>query len=222
MSDSLFAAVPFAALIICAVTAAIVCRRAAARDGGCGLRLASSAVRRALVVAAAAVAAEHLLLLIAPEAVLRWNVDMRRLIVLEAVGAIAGCACVAAALVALWRHVFGDPPHHASIARTLNLSVASVTIVSGVTIAVAYRWASSWSVVTLTPYVLSLSSAQPRVDLVASTPFLVRLHLLGAFASIALLPLGDTFAAAVTAARGSIRTMTTLVSRARATSGEGR
>src|SRR4029079_13170070 len=100
-------------------------------------------------------------------------------------------ACAAAALVALWQQLFTDRSRGQSIGRTLNLSVATVMMVSGVAIAFAYRWASSWSVVTLTPYVLSLSSAHPRVDLVASTPFLVRSHVLGAFASIALLPLGD-------------------------------
>ena len=79
----------------------------------------------------------------------------------------------------------------------------------------AARWASSWSVVTLTPYVLSLPSTHPRVDLVASTPFLVRLHVLGAFAAIALLPFADTFARSVARVRRSVRAITTVASRAR-------
>jgi nitrate reductase gamma subunit len=90
-------------------------------------------------------------------------------------------------------------------------------MVSGVAIALVYRWASSWSVVTLTPYVLSLPSAHPRVDLVASTPFLVRLHVLGAFASIALMPFGDTFARCVAGVRRSFGAIATLASRARVT-----
>jgi nitrate reductase gamma subunit len=214
MTNDVFSEVPLAALIVCAIACAVVCGRTA---NGSDRRAPAgrTAARASLLVAVAAVAIEHLLLLAAPQAVLRWNGDARRLIVLEAGGAIAGCACVAAVLVALWRQLFTDPSRDQSIGRTLNLSVASVMMVSGVAIALAYRWASSWSVVTLTPYVLSLSSTHPRVDLVASTPFLVRLHVLGAFASIALLPFADTFAGLVARLRRFVRAIATLASRAR-------
>ena len=213
MAGIVFSQAPLAALIVWAVASAIVCRRTANQPGG---RVGSTlTLARCLLIAAfAAVAVEHLVLIATPQAVLRWNGDARRLIVLEAGGAIAGCVCVAAALVALWRQLFADAPRDQSIGRTLNLSVASVMMVSGVAIAFAYRWASSWSVVTLTPYVRSLPSTHPRVDLVASTPFLVRLHVLGAFASIALLPFGDTFARFVARGRRSARAIAVLASRA--------
>jgi len=216
MTNDVFSEVPVAALIACAIACVVVCRR----DANGSDRRAPAAwttARASLLVAFAAVAGEHLLLLAAPQAVLRWNGDVRRLMVLEAGGAIAGCACAAAALVALWRQLFTDRSPDQSIGRTLHLSVASVMMVSGVAIALAYRWASSWSVVTLTPYVLSLPSTHPRVDLVASTPFLVRLHVLGAFASLALLPFGDAFAGLVARLRRSVRTIVTLASRARLT-----
>lgn len=216
MAGTVFAQAPLAALIICVIASAIVCRRTANHRRG---RVGSTftAARCVLLGAFAAVTIEHLLLLAAPQAVLRWNGDPRRLIVLEAGGGVAGCVCVAAALVALWRQLFAESSREQSIGRTLNLSVASVMMVSGVAIAVAYRWASSWSVVTLTPYVLSLPSTHPRVDLVASTPFVVRLHVLGAFASIALLPFGDTFARSVARARRSVRAIAMLASRVRIT-----
>lgn len=214
MAGTVFSQAPFVALIVGAIASAIVCRRLASHPDA-RVRARSSAARCLLCIALAAVGAEHLLLLLAPQAVLRWNADVRRLIALEAVGAVAGCACAVAALVALWRQLLSDRGDKRSVARTLNLSVASVVMVSGVTIAIAYRWASSWSVVTLTPYVLSLSSAQPRTDLVASTPFLVRLHVLGAFASLALLPFADTFAAVAARVGRSVGVIATRLSRAR-------
>jgi nitrate reductase gamma subunit len=214
VTNDVFSAAPFAALIACAIASAIVCRRTV--NGSQVTRPGTRACGRCLLlIALAVVALEHLLLLVAPQAVLRWNADVRRLFVLEAVGAVAGCACVAASLLALWRQLFSKTSDDTSIARTLNLSVASLMMVSGVAMALAYRWASSWSAVTLTPYVLSLSSTQPRVDLVASTPFLVRLHVLGAFASIALLPFADTFAAFAARVRRSYGEIAALVSRAR-------
>ena len=214
MSGTVFSQAPFVALIVCAIAGAIVCGRIA-NHSQAPRRGRWTAARCLLSIAFAAVGIEHLLLLVAPQAVLHWNADVRRLIVLEAGGAIAGCACVAAALVALWRQLFTDASRNQSIGRTLNLSVATVMMVSGVAIAVAYRWASSWSVVTLTPYVLSLPSTHPRVDLVASTPFLVRLHVLGAFASMALLPFGDAFAGFAARLRRSVGAIATLASRAR-------
>ena len=216
MGSTVFSLAPFAALIVCAIGGVLVCGRDANRVH-VRTRPRWTVARCLPLIAFAMVGAEHLLLLAAPHAVLRWNADVRRLIALEAIGGVAGCACVAAALVALCRQLFGAAPADKSIARTLDLSIASVAMVSGVAIAIAYRWASSWSVVTLTPYVWSLSSAQPRVDLVASTPFLVRLHVLGAFASVALLPFGEAFAAFVAGVRWSVGATATLISRPRFT-----
>ena len=214
MVSTVFSQAPLAALIVCVIAATIVCRRSANPRTRCvGPTL--TVPRCVLLIAFAAVAVEHLLLLVAPQAVLRWNVDVRRLIVFEAVGGVAGCACVAAALVALSRQLLSESSDSKSIARTLNLSVASVVMASGVTIALAYRWASSWSVVTLTPYVLSLSSTQPRIDLIASTPFVVRLHVLGSFASIALLPFADSFAVFAGRVARSVGAIATRLSRAR-------
>ena len=214
MAGIVFSQAPLAALIVCVIASAIVCRRSANHSAR-RVRSTLTVARCLLLLAFAAIAVEHLLLLIAPQPVLRWNADVRRLIVLETVGVAAGCACAAAALVALSRQLLSEASDSKSIARTLNLSVASVVMVSGVTIALVYRWASSWSVVTLTPYVLSLSTAQPRVDLVASTPFLVRLHVLGAFASLALLPFADTFAAVAARVGGSVSAIAARLSRAR-------
>ena len=214
MASTVFSQAPLASLIVCVIAAAIVCRRSATLSAG-RVRSTLTVARSLLLIAAAAVAVEHLLLLIAPQAVLRWNADVRRLLALEALGAVAGCVCVAAALVALWRQLLNETPDRKSIPRTLNVSVASVVMVSGVAIAVAYRWASSWSVVTLTPYLWSLSSAQPRIDLVASTPFLVRLHVLAGFASLALLPFADTFAAVAAAVSRSVHASATRLARAR-------
>jgi nitrate reductase gamma subunit len=214
MTNDVFSQVPFAAVLVGAIAFVVLWRRHAAPSSA-SAPTPWTAPRGAWRIAVAAVAAEHLLLLAAPQAVLQWNVDLRRLIVLEAVAVVAGSVCTAAALIALWRQLFSETSDHSSIARTLNLSVASVVIGSGVALAVVYRWASSWSVVTLTPYVLSLSSLHPRVDLVASTPFLVRLHLLGAFACLALLPCTDTFAAIVPRVRRSIGVIAALAARGR-------
>src|SRR4029077_17582603 len=54
------------------------------------------------------------------------------------------------------------------------------------TIAVRYRWGSSWSEVTVVPYLHSLVRLAPSTTLVARLPFLVRLHVFGAFVLLAV------------------------------------
>ena len=67
-----------------------------------------------------------------------------------------------------------------------------IEVISGLAIAVLYRWGSSWSGVTLVPYLLSLLHMKPAVELVAGMPFLVRLHVVCAFALLAIAPFTET------------------------------
>ena len=63
-----------------------------------------------------------------------------------------------------------------------------VQIVSGIWIAVGYRWGSSWFAVSMTPYLQSLFTLQPDVRLVAAFPHVVKLHIVTAFMLIGLFP----------------------------------
>jgi nitrate reductase gamma subunit len=72
---------------------------------------------------------------------------------------------------------------------TVFLAIVFTILVSGVLIAVFYRWGSSWGAMTLGPYVASLVSGQPAVQLATQMPALVQLHVLATFAAIAVVPL---------------------------------
>jgi nitrate reductase gamma subunit len=142
---------------------------------------------RAMAAAAFAIAALHLLLLFAPNAVLRWNRQTPRLLMLEAVGFVAGVLCSIASAGRLWRHLADRTDDERSLPTTVALTLVLVATLSGAALAAAYRWASSWSVVTLTPYVVSLLRLAPREELIAATPFIVRLHVFCAFPLVAVL-----------------------------------
>jgi nitrate reductase gamma subunit len=58
----------------------------------------------------------------------------------------------------------------------------------GFWVALFYRWGSDWYVHTAVPWIVSLAQLQPRVEYVASLPWLVKLHMLGGFLIIALFP----------------------------------
>jgi len=164
--------------------------------------------------AALAVVALHLLLLAAPQFVLRWNRDTSRLLLLELGGAAAGIVCAIAIVSILRRHVIDCAHGACSIAKTVALTLIAIAVVSGVVIAVGDRWASSWSVVTLTPYVASLARLAPQTEFIAAAPFFVRLHVFCTFAIVALVPFTSVGSLALVAFTRSVHAVMKPASRA--------
>jgi len=81
----------------------------------------------------------------------------------------------------------------------LFLSLLFTTLLSGSLTAVLLRWGSEWGAATLAPYTLSLLRGRPAVALAIGMPFLVRLHVFSAFATLALFPATDAASALVAA-----------------------
>lgn len=135
-------------------------------------------------------AAAHLAGMVLPRVVLWWNGSPGRLYLLEGVGLIAGiaalvccCALIARQLGSSSRSLITE------LSDTVFLALLLVGILSGVLTAVLYRWGSTWSAVTLAPYMSSLVHAKPATSFATQMPFLVRLHVFSAFAALAVFPL---------------------------------
>ena len=131
----------------------------------------------------------HLLGFAFPAGILRWNQQPLRLFALESTGLVAGSITLLGFIVAAARRLSANG--HLGPASPLDViagTLVSIEIVSGIAIAVLYRWASSWSGVTLTPYLLSLFRLEPSVTLVSGMPFPVRLHVFCAFAVVGIVP----------------------------------
>lgn len=75
-----------------------------------------------------------------------------------------------------------------SLASTLLWMFLAAAVVSGLAMALVYRWGSAWQTVTIVPYLRSLVRVRPEVRLVAETPPLVRFHVLAGIAAGAALP----------------------------------
>ena len=134
--------------------------------------------------------AAHLLGVAFPRAILWWNGNTSRLYLLEGAGLIVGISSLACGCALLYRHL-----GHSSggvvieLPDTVFFGFMFVGLLSGVLTAVLYRWGSTWSSVTLAPYMASLVRTKPAANLVSEMPFLVRLHVFSAFAAIAIFPL---------------------------------
>ena len=153
---------------------------------GDGSRLVVAATRSAIAV----IAVGHLLAFAVPRGVLLWNQQLVRLLLLEAVGIVAGSVALAGLVAAHVRRARVSDPRAAwppidIVAGTLVL----MATLSGLSIAVRYRWASSWSEVTVAPYLQSLVRLAPSTTLVEQLPSLVKLHVFGAFVLLAVAPM---------------------------------
>ena len=131
----------------------------------------------------------HLAGVLSPQRVLLWTSVPVRLYALEILGFGAGLSALAGWALVTWRHVKqSDASIGSQAADAIFLSLLFTTLFSGSLTAILFRWGSSWGVITLTPYVVSLLHGRPAVGLVAGLPFLVRLHVFSAFATLAALP----------------------------------
>lgn len=135
----------------------------------------------------------HLLAFAFPRTVLLWNRQPVRLFLLEGTGMLAsGIALVALSTVIVKRGRANPRLGARTAVQVVAGTLMAIEVISGLAIAVLYRWGSSWSGVTLVPYLLSLLHMKPAVELVAGMPFLVRLHVVCAFALLAIVPFTET------------------------------
>lgn len=135
------------------------------------------------------VLAGHALILGWPDYVLAWNRSPARLIALEAMLFAGGCAATAGFIALVVRGLSASRRGLASLVDSVLLSLLTLAMLSGLLMSVHHRWASSWSAVTLAPYVASVIGLEPDPSLAADMPFLVRLHIVTALALATLLPL---------------------------------
>jgi nitrate reductase gamma subunit len=193
MSDhALFAVTPYVAGVsLVAVTLLrylLARQRGALAGGGASITGGSFRGRRAWNIGLGGLAAAHVAILAFPQVVLAWNQSPARLVALEAVFFAFGVAALVGLLHAIASHLGHSALSRSSLIDTAFLGLLLVAVASGLGLAVLYRWASSWSAVTLTPYVHSVLSLEPRVALVKAMPYLVKLHVFSGLAVLALFP----------------------------------
>ncbi len=131
----------------------------------------------------------HLIAFALPEPTLAWNSNPLRLIILEVTAFIFGLSMLIGLGALMYR-------------RLTNLRVRAVTtpmdigiellllgqVVLGCWIALGYRWGSSWFAADLSPYLWSLIKLSPETGAVFALPWVIKLHIVGAFAILFMVP----------------------------------
>lgn len=131
----------------------------------------------------------HLAALVVPRGFELWNGEPLRLYLLEFTG--LALALWAGAGIAILIHRRLTNHRIRRVTTTMDLVVLAtiaVQILSGVWIAIGYRWGSYWGPAVFGPYITGLLTFRPDPGLVDALPLVVKIHVLAFFAFLALFP----------------------------------
>jgi len=131
----------------------------------------------------------HLVALLVPRAVLAWNSDPLRLIILEGSALVFGFSVLIGLCMLLFRRL--THRRIAVVTTRMDIAIALLLlaqVVLGCWVALAYRWGSSWFAADLSPYLLSLFTLNPETNAVFSLPLVIKLHIIGAFTILLMVP----------------------------------
>jgi nitrate reductase gamma subunit len=131
----------------------------------------------------------HLVAFLVPSGVLAFNSHPVRLLIIEVSALIFGLI-VLAGLVTLFVRRTANPRLQVVTTR-MDVVVEVLLILQviiGIVVALTYRWGSSWFAAVLTPYLRSIATLQPDIGAVAAMPWLVKVHIVGAYVIFMLIP----------------------------------
>jgi nitrate reductase gamma subunit len=191
--DVLFVAVPYAAVVI-----AVVMTVYRYRNNRFSYSSLSSQLLENNVLSWASVAWHYAILLILtahvlaavfPGAWARLLGGQFRLYVMEISGMGLALLAVVGMGLFIWRRMVNPRVRHVtSIGDWVLLIALSVQVILGFATAFVYRWGALWYLRTAAPWLESLVRLSPDTGHVIALPWLIKLHFVGGFVIIALIP----------------------------------
>jgi nitrate reductase gamma subunit len=131
----------------------------------------------------------HLIAFLVPRSVIAFNAHPARLLIIEVTSFIAGLVVRGGLLMLFVRRVSNARLRVVTSRMDIVVEILLlVQVVLGVVIALQFRWGSSWFAAVLTPYLRSIFVFQPDISAVSTMPWMVKLHLAGAYLLLALVP----------------------------------
>ena len=135
------------------------------------------------------VIAGHVVAFLIPRQILLWNSKPLRLWILE-ISALVFALLSLIGLLAIVVRRFTTPRVRmvTSTADWVLYVLLLLQIATGIWVALAYPWGSSWFATSMTPYLRSLLVLSPAMEYVIGMPWLVKLHVINAFVLIGFFP----------------------------------
>ena len=131
----------------------------------------------------------HLIAFLFPSALMAWNGEPVRLLILEVSSFIFALGALFGLIVLIKRRLSSKTL--LVVTNKMDMVVYTILltqIVSGIGVAFFVRWGSTWFAAVLTPYLRSIFSFNPDLGAISEAPILVQLHVISAFLLIAIIP----------------------------------
>ena len=131
----------------------------------------------------------HLVAFMIPSAIIAWNGDPLRLLILEISAFAFGLSALLGLILLVKRRLSSQ--RLTMVANKMDMLVyivLFVQILSGLGIAVFARWGSTWFASSITPYLRSVFAFNPDLGAVNAMPWFVQVHIISAFFIIAIIP----------------------------------
>ncbi len=131
----------------------------------------------------------HLIAFLFPAEQLLWNSHPVRLLIYEATSLAFGF-CVLMGLSVLFVRRLVNPRIRA-VTNKMDIFLEIlllVQVVFGCSIALGYRWGSSWFASDLSPYLWSIVKLNPQIEAVSVMPWVIQAHIVGAFMIVFIFP----------------------------------
>ncbi len=131
----------------------------------------------------------HVVGFLIPGSVIAWNSQPLRLYILEISALICGILTVVGFVNVIVRRFRSKKIMTVTTtADWILYAILLLQFLTGVYIAVFERWGSSWYASNAAPYLWSLLKLSPDTSFIVALPAMVKLHMVSAFALIALFP----------------------------------
>jgi nitrate reductase gamma subunit len=133
--------------------------------------------------------AGHLIGFLIPREVLWWNSVPARLYVLEMAALIFALVTLIGIVNLIIRRAI-DSRVRAVTSKmdVIILVLLLLQVITGMWVALTARWGSSWFAAVVAPYLWSLFLLSPDATSIASLPWSIKLHILGAYTIFAVFP----------------------------------
>jgi len=131
----------------------------------------------------------HLSAFLIPRGVLAWNSHPVRLIVIEVSAFIFAIAVLIGLINLFVRRTTSDRVKIVTTKMDIFIELLLIAqVITGLWVAYNFRWGSSWFASVVTPYLWSIFKLQPDIAAVAALPWVIRLHIAGAYLIILMIP----------------------------------
>jgi nitrate reductase gamma subunit len=131
----------------------------------------------------------HAVAILFPRVMVAWARDPVRLAVLEVTEYVFGMSVLVGLAMLVYRRITN--PRIRAVTSVMDIAVGVILVTQvalGLWLALDFRWGYTWFAAVLAPYLWSLVKLSPETAAVFALPLAIKLHVVGAFTIVLLVP----------------------------------